>query len=121
MDAVMLGIVHELPDLLNATIVLCDGVAQPQRDAWSGTPQIAPGDTGETILLRLTVELGEALAPLLSSTTGVANPRRDIVSGAPRRASHQKPRSMGLRTWLHYMRSEGGRHSRYVYEKAVRC
>jgi hypothetical protein len=122
MDAVVQSIAQERAERLTLTIHEVNPGGDSERCLWSASPQIAPGDTGESILLKAAAELSVALARGVDAALASAG-RLDEATydTTPVHAERAESEATAFRTWLTYLRSARGRHSRYVYERAVRC
>jgi hypothetical protein len=107
MNVVMLAIVNQQERWLEATI-------ETSRDmrVWGHIPQIAPGDTGETLLVKIVSALAGGLAE------NVATEQRH---GAAVEQLAARDAQVGARTWYEYLRSARGRRSPFTYRHAVIC
>jgi hypothetical protein len=122
-NTVMQAVARERPEYLRSTIQELDAGRRSERCLWFGTPQVAPGDTGEEILLRMTSDLGDALMRCICSNAASSGPAveavRDTICANSDRFEFSE--TAGLRTWLSYLLLGRGRHWRYIYDKAIRC
>jgi hypothetical protein len=111
------GIVEGRCDWIGATVHEIDDGIDTGRILWRGSPQLAPGDTGTTLFLRVHLEAIEALVTAIRHyATGTA------PASWPRGKDEQSVYRSAPGVWarLRYLHLRSGRHAPVILERAWR-
>lgn len=102
------GLVEGRADWIGATLHVIDEGIDTGAVVWRGGPQIAPGDTATTLLLRAHIAVVDALARCVAACAAGAPDALAPASLAPAVSSYRS--APGLAAWLRLLR--GGRGTR---------
>jgi hypothetical protein len=116
------GIVAERPDWIGATLHMIDAGIDTGRVLWRGAPQLAPGDTGDTLYFRAHCEAVAALAATVrlyaAGKVPPTWPDEDPTPGTGPSGSVYRS-APGVGAWLKYLCLGRGARSRMLLEQAL--
>jgi formyl transferase-like protein len=112
------GIVEGRCDWIGATVHEIDDGIDTGRIVWRGSPQIAPGDTGTTLLFRAHLEAVEALVTAIRDYAAGATPASWPLGKDDEESVYRS--APGVWASLRYLYLRGGRHARVILERAWR-
>jgi hypothetical protein len=110
------GLVEGRPDWIGATVHQIDEGIDTGAVYRRVAPQIAPGDTADTLQFRTHVLAVDALAEVIDHFAAHDGPPPALSSGGPS-AYRTAP---GVGTWARYLLTGRGRRSRVALERALR-
>lgn len=112
------GIVEGRPEWIGATVHVIDDGIDTGRVLWRGTPQLAPGDTGDELFFRAHLEAVDALVRVILDYPQGTAPTA-LQTGAQGPSVYRS--APGLRPSLRYLRLGRGRRAPFILERAVKC
>lgn len=112
------GIVEGRQDWIGATVHIIDDGIDTGQVLWRGSPQMAVGDTGDTLFFRSHLEACEALVRIIDEySKGISPVALDTDQNTAASSYRTAP---GLGAWLRYLYSGRGARSRVLIESAVK-
>jgi formyl transferase-like protein len=111
------GIVEGRRDWIGATIHEIDDGIDTGRILWRGSPQLAPGDTGTTLLFRAHLEAVEALVTAIRQYAAGTAPASWPLAEDEQSVYRSAP---GVGARLRYLYLRHGRHAPVILEGARR-
>lgn len=110
------GIVEGRCDWIGASVHVIDDGIDTGRVLWRGTPQLALGDTGDTLFFRAHLQASEALVKIIRDYTQGKIP--GFLSDAETSSTYRS--APGVGTWLRYLYLGKGTRARALLESALK-
>ncbi len=111
------GIVEGRSDWIGATVHEIDDGIDTGRILWRGSPQLAPGDSGTTLLFRAHLEAVDALVTAIRHYARGATPASWPLGEDEQSVYRSAP---GVWPWLRYLYLRKGRNAPVILEAAWR-
>ncbi len=113
------GIIEGRREWIGATVHVIDDGIDTGQTLWCGAPQIAPGDTGDTLFFRAHLQAVSALIDLLHQYRRGETPLPWTSADASSEAVYRSAPGMGA--WCRYLYLGRGKRAPVILEAAVRC
>jgi folate-dependent phosphoribosylglycinamide formyltransferase PurN len=111
------GIIEGRCDWIGATVHEIEDGIDSGRILWRGSPQLAPGDSGTTLLFRVHLEAVDALVTAIRHYATGAMPASWPLDEDEQSVCRSAP---GVWAWLRYLYLRNGKHASVILERAWR-